>query len=186
MKALTLEKYHLLHKLAWQLKIPTHNLVSVIAFETSETFDPAIRNKISGAVGLIQFTKKGLTSLPTEWIDIRSSFNPIKTTIYTLESLAKMSFEEQLEPVYLYLKTNKAQELLSLSDLYMTILAPNFVGKPSSSVLYEKPSKAYMQNALLDKRGKGFITKQDASDAVYSKYFKVCKRILELEGYNDD
>lgn len=49
--------------LAGELGCDPSHLMAAMAFETGETFSPSIRNKLSGATGLIQFmpaTAKGL------------------------------------------------------------------------------------------------------------------------------
>lgn len=171
MKALTKEKWGIIIEIAKALKIPAHNLAAVIAFESVETFDPAIRNPKSGATGLIQFTERGLTSL-----------TKVTTKEYNLESIGFMEFRTQMEyPVFEYLKANKAVGCVHLSDLYMAILCPNNVGKPSSAVCYKAPYQSYRQNKGLDKNKNGFITKLEASREVYAKLNNVVLRLQELD-----
>lgn len=80
-------------------------LMACIAFETGETFDPAIRNAAgSGATGLIQFMPSTARGLGT-----------------TTDDLAKLSAEDQLKFVYLYFLPYKGR-LKNLGDVYMAIL----------------------------------------------------------------
>jgi hypothetical protein len=168
MKELTPDKWKVINHVASILQIPAHYLATVIAFETAETFDPRIRNPHSRAVGLIQFTTVGLSS--------------ISSLKLTLEKIAEMSFHAQMYgPVYFYLKENNARGLTKLSDLYMTILAPSARIKPMDHDLYKSPSRAYTQNKGLDKNKDGVIEKWEASQAVYAKLPRVVERILSFE-----
>ena len=132
---------------------PSH-LMSAMAFETGETFSPSIKNPKSGATGLIQFmpdTAKGLGT--------------------TTAALAAMSAVDQLDFVKKHLKPFK-NKMKSVEDVYMTILLPSAVGKPVSTVLFKKPSKAYDQNKGLDVNKDGEITKAEAAAKVSAKLVK--------------
>ena len=63
----------------------------------------------------------------------------------------------------------------------MCVLAPAAVGKPADFVLYRSPRKSYTQNKGLDKEGKGYITKEDATEQVSKKLEKVRARVKQLE-----
>jgi hypothetical protein len=108
------------------------DLMSCIAFETGESFSPSIRNKASGATGLIQFMPRTAKGLGT-----------------TVEALAAMTAEDQLNYVAGYFEPWRGR-LLTLEDLYMAILWPRAVGKPNAEVLFRKGTVAYDQNAGLD------------------------------------
>ena len=165
---LTLDKWQSIQKAAEMLYVRDYHLAAVIAFETGESFSPLAENPLSGALGLIQFTSVGLSSL--------------KGKTYTFSELKKMSFDEQLfGPVVQYLRANGAERAAKLSDLYMAVLAPKAVGQPADFVLYSAPSKAYNQNKGLDVSGKGYITKGDATDQVFKKLDKVFERLKTLE-----
>jgi hypothetical protein len=145
---------------------PEH-LMAAMAFETGETFSPAIRNGAgSGAVGLIQFMPRTAESLGT-----------------STEALAKMSALEQLEFVERYLTPYRGR-LSTLEDVYMAILMPSAVGLPPEHVLFHRDSqdanerrrawhrRAYEQNRGLDRNGDGKITKIEASSVVAAKLEK--------------
>lgn len=122
-------------------------LMAVIAFETGRTFRPDIKNAAgSGAVGLIQFMPSTAASLGT-----------------SAQALASMSAEDQLRYVYRYLRPY-AGRIQSLADLYMAILWPAAIGKPSDYVLFDarRQPKAYSQNAGLDEDDDATITKAEA------------------------
>ena len=132
---------------------PSH-LMSAMAFETGERFTPDVRNKVSGATGLIQFMPATAQALGT-----------------TTDKLAAMTAEDQLDYVEKYLKPYK-NRMVTLSDVYMTILWPKAVGKAEAFVLFAKPTKAYTQNAGLDANKDGEITKAEAAAKVNAKMIK--------------
>jgi hypothetical protein len=129
---------------------PSH-LTSAIAFETGESFSPSIRNKASGATGLIQFMPKTAKALGT-----------------TTDALAAMTAVDQLDFVQKYLNPYK-NKMNTLSDVYMTILFPAAVGKPEAFVLFKSPTKAYQQNKGLDANHDGQVTKGEAAAKVQLK-----------------
>jgi hypothetical protein len=129
---------------------PSH-LMAAMAFETGETFSPSIRNKLSGATGLIQFMPKTAEGLGT-----------------TTDELAQMSAVGQLAFVRKHFLPFKGR-LHTLPDVYMTILFPAAVGQPSAHVLFAKPSQQYAQNAGLDANEDGTVTKEEAAAKVQSK-----------------
>jgi len=132
---------------------PSH-LMSAMAFETGETFSPSIRNKASGATGLIQFMRTTAKGLGT-----------------TTDDLAAMTAVDQLDFVEKYLKPFK-NKMSTVSDVYMTILFPKAVGKPAAFVLFKKPTKAYVQNVGLDANKDGQVTKDEAAAKVQAKLIK--------------
>ncbi len=122
-------------------------LMAVIAFETGRTFRPDIKNAAgSGAVGLIQFMPSTAAALGT-----------------SAQALASMSAEDQLRYVHKYLQPY-AGRIQSLADLYMAILWPAAIGKPSDYVLFDarRQPKAYSQNAGLDEDKSSTVTKDEA------------------------
>ncbi len=126
-------------------------LMAAMAFETGETFSPSIRNKTSGATGLIQFMPKTATSLGT-----------------TTDALAAMTAEQQLDYVARYFSPFRGK-LRSLEDVYMAILWPKAVGLSNETVLFAAPSMAYEQNKGLDRNGDGKVTKAEAAAPVAAK-----------------
>jgi len=130
-------------------------LMACMAFESGETFSPSVKNMAgSGATGLIQFMPATAEGLGT-----------------TTERLAAMTAVEQLDYVQRYFKPYYAR-VYTLSDMYMAILMPRYVGRPDSAVLFNGPGVAYRQNAGLDANKDGQITKAEATAKVYSKYRK--------------
>jgi peptidoglycan hydrolase-like protein with peptidoglycan-binding domain len=126
-------------------------LMAVMSFETGESFDPAKRNPVSGAVGLIQFMKPTAQGLGT-----------------TQEALAQMTAEEQLDFVAKHFKPFR-NRLRTLEDAYMAVLFPAAVGKGAAHVLFRKPSTKYNQNNGLDINRDGVITVGEAADRVRAK-----------------
>jgi hypothetical protein len=134
-------------------------LMACMAFESGETFSPSIKNAAgSGATGLIQFMPSTAQALGT-----------------TTEELASMTAEEQLDYVEKYFKPSRGK-LKSLDDVYMAILWPAAVGRPSAYVLFAKNDpthpKRYIQNAGLDFNKDGKITKAEAAEKVRKKLEK--------------
>lgn len=126
-------------------------LMAVMSFESGESFDPAKRNPVSGAVGLIQFMKPTAVGLGT-----------------TQEALAQMTAEEQLDFVAKHFKPFKGR-LNTLEDTYMAVLFPAAVGKGAAHVLFRKPSVKFTQNSGLDINRDGAITVGEAADRVRAK-----------------
>jgi len=123
-------------------------LMACMAFESARTFSPSIRNAAgSGAVGLIQF-------MPTtaRWLG---------TTTENLELLSAVS---QLYYVGKYFEPY-APRIHSLSDMYMAILLPKYIGQPDDAVLFFD-GVAYRQNAGLDTDKDGKVTKREAAAKV--------------------
>lgn len=134
-------------------------LMACMAFETGETFSPAVKNAAgSGAVGLIQFMPSTAKMLGT-----------------STEALEKMTAETQLDYVEKYFKPKRGK-LNTLIDVYMAILYPAAIGKSSDYALFEKGSITYKQNAGFDKDRDGKITLVEISSLVTQKYQKGLKR----------
>lgn len=129
-------------------------IMACMAFETGRTFSPKIKNKASGATGLIQFMPK----------TARDEFGT------TTAKLASMTAEKQFDYVWLYFR-NRIRErgpLTRLSDCYMAILNPSAIGKPDSEALWVRGSTAYAQNAGLDANRDHKITKAEAAAKVHA------------------
>lgn len=132
-------------------------LMGCIAWETGETFSPSIKNMAgSGATGLIQFMPNTAVALGT-----------------TVDKLAAMTAEEQLDYVYAYFKP-VAGRLNNLGDVYMAILWPAGVGNPDDYVLWSKETRptTYRQNAGLDVNKDGVITRAECIAKVQAKLDK--------------
>lgn len=145
-------------KICSSLRIDPDFLMACIAFETGETFSASVRNKRSGATGLIQFMPQTAAALGT-----------------SVEELALMTEEDQLDYVSKYFLPWKGK-LLTLEDTYMAILYPLAIGKANGYILFAKNDtkhpKRYVQNAGLDYNKDGYITKAEAAAKVRAKYDK--------------
>lgn len=142
-----------------ELGIQADLLMAAMAFESGESFRADVKNAAgSGATGLIQFMPATAKALGT-----------------TVEKLAAMTPEDQLNYVYKYFKPY-AGRLRTLSDVYMAILWPRAVGKPESYVLWTRDGAptTYRQNAGLDADRNGAITKAEAAGKVQAKLVKGC------------
>lgn len=135
--------------IALRLGVHPDFLMSCIAFESGETFNPAIRNAAgSGAVGLIQFMPQTAAMMET-----------------TPEELAEMTVLQQLDYVERYFAPYRGR-VQTLADLYMVILWPRGIGQPDYYVLFDKADPyhplRYIENRGLDFNGDGKILKSEA------------------------
>jgi hypothetical protein len=146
--------------IATTLSCDPNYLCAAMAFETGETFSPSIRNRLSGATGLIQFMPKTAERLGT-----------------TTDALSQMTAEQQLDYVKKYMEPYSGR-LSRIEDVYMAILWPSAVGKANDTVLMSRESsspgnrKAYEQNQGLDRDSDGKITKEEAAEPVRRKLSK--------------
>ncbi|BDU36673.1 transglycosylase SLT domain-containing protein [Vibrio nigripulchritudo] len=141
-----------------ELGINPDFLMACMAFETGETFSPKIKNAAgSGATGLIQFMPSTAKGLGT-----------------TTEKLAKMTPVKQLDYVKKYFWPYR-NRIKKLEDVYMAILYPAAIGKPTSHALFKKGTIAYKQNSGFDKNKDGNITLSEISIKVSQKYHKGLK-----------
>jgi hypothetical protein len=96
-------------------------LMAAIAFETRETFRPDIRNPVSNATGLIQFLPSTAQSLHT-----------------TVNELAQITPEGQLDFVEAYFNLKNAKHLHSVADVYMAIQWPVATHSPPNCGFNER------------------------------------------------
>lgn len=141
-----------LEKIARELGVSSKDLIAVMKLESGVS--PSIRNKTSGATGLIQFMPKTAAALGT-----------------TTDELAKMTAVEQLDYVYKYFKMVGLKPGSNLQDLYMGVFMPAAMGKGPDHVLGQRGApgfsgKVYDQNSGLDKNKDGIITVADATQTV--------------------
>jgi len=129
-------------------------LMAAMAFESSETFSASIQNRLSGAVGLIQFTAATAKLLGT-----------------TIAALKAMTPERQLDLVAKYFAPDRGR-LKNLGDVYMAILWPAAIGKRDDYVLFRKGSIYYSQNSGLDLNHDGAVTRLEAATPVIAKLQK--------------
>lgn len=120
-------------------------LMSDIAWESGRTFRADVRNMAgSGATGLIQF-------MPRVAVALGSS----------VDALARMSAEDQLNFVYKYFRPF-AGKIHTFADGYMAILWPAAVGQSDDDKLFTG-GVAYRQNSGLDADKDGVVTKLEAA-----------------------
>lgn len=129
---------------------PTH-LMAVMSFESGESFSPSVRNRSTGATGLIQFMPKTARGMGT-----------------STRALSRMTPERQLDYVERYLKPY-AGKMNSVEDAYMAVLWPAAVGDGPNRSLFRKPSRAYRQNRGLDRNRNGVVTAREAAAKVRAK-----------------
>ncbi len=133
----------------WESPRLASYLMACMAFESGHTFDPAVRNMAgSGATGLIQFMPSTAKGLGT-----------------TTDKLAAMTAVGQLAYVEKYFKPY-AHRIKTLSDMYMAILLPKYIGADERVHLFTEGTVAYRQNSGLDANKDGYITKGEATQKV--------------------
>jgi len=138
-----------------KLDMPADFLMSAMAFESGETFSSSIKNAAgSGAVGLIQFMPSTAKALGT-----------------TVEALASLKPEKQLDYVELYFRSRGGQ-LQSLEDIYMAVLYPAAIGDAPEQTLFKRGGSFYSQNRGLDANKDGKITVGEATSRVRAKFEK--------------
>lgn len=136
--------------IADELKVNPQYLMACMAFETGGTFKSDVRNKKSGAIGLIQF------------IPGKNDKMLGKTT----EQLKVMPEVEQLDYVQMYFRhwmNEKKKPLVSLGDVYACIIWPAGIGNPDDMVYFRLGDPFYEGNSGLDRGKKGYVTKADAT-----------------------
>lgn len=153
-----------------RLKVDPSHLMACIAFESAGTFSPSIVNKISGAVGLIQFMP--FTALRLLKSAGYASKEGITTPVQAAAFMGKLSPVKQLSFVEQYFKPWTGR-LKTFSDVYMAILWPAAVGQPENCGLFDaqnpKLALAYRQNAGLDKNKDMVVTKAEAAAHVQER-----------------
>ena len=142
--ALTPEFTQKVSAIEQRLGMEPGSLLSVIRFETGGTFGTDVNNRMgSGATGLIQFIRDGQGARD---LDRRPGQDEP---------------EDQLDYVEKYLQPYKGK-MGTLKDAYMAVLYPKAIGKPEWYPLFTSGTKAYTQNAGLDRDKKGMVTVADA------------------------
>lgn len=124
---------------------PNH-LMAIMSFESGLRTDAV--NPQSGATGLIQFMPETARGLGT-----------------TVEQLAQMSPEQQLDYVAKYFEPYKGR-LNTIEDAYMAVLYPAAIGKGSEHTLFSQGTIEYQQNSGLDLNRDGRVTVGEATKLV--------------------
>ncbi len=141
-----------LREITQELGAPPNSLLAVLGFETIDTFSTTIRNRSTGAVGLLQW-------LPST----------LKGMGYTADEVAHMNRMQQIELMREYFLPYKGK-LHDVYDVYAAVLYPVGVSRPDDAALFSSGSRAYAHNRNLDGRlgdGKdGVVTKREAGEEV--------------------
>lgn len=161
-KLLTSDRQTKIVEVSNQLKINPNWLSAVMYFETGRTFNPKAKNQI-GSVGLIQFTrdKAGV------------DYKTIGGVKYPLSEIYKMSFNEQMDLVYQYLKPFKGK-MNSFLDVYLAVFFPNAMNQSDEYVFQTKGLSASLiakQNPAFDTNKDGQIKRKEVTD-FFKKLYK--------------
>ena len=121
--------------LANKLKVSYEDLFTIMAYETGGTFDPHIRNKKSGAMGLIQFSNSTAKTIYNKHGRKYSSVEElIRDNPTVKDQLAIPTKEDTLGgPVYQYLKRNAPYK--NSRDLFLTVFYPSALKMPDNTLL---------------------------------------------------
>ncbi len=122
-----------LQELATKLGVSQQWLLKLFRIESKN--DPKAVNKFTGATGLIQFMPATARALGT-----------------TTAALAAMTYEQQLDYVYKYLKPYTGR-FRQFCDLYFAVFFPLAIGKPDDWVMQTSSlsaSKIAQQNPFYD------------------------------------
>lgn len=142
---LSQEFFNKVVQIAQRVECDPNDLMGVMNIESNQTFRADVTNPHSGAVGLIQFMPKYVSSYGT-----------------SVEALKKMTPEEQLNYVEKYLIKNKKSAgikgKVDAGQLYALIFTPAYA---KQEVLARKGDAAYNSNPLLDKDKDNKITQSD-------------------------
>lgn len=113
-----------IQEMAKKLKVEYIDLFTIIAYETGGTFDPKIRNKESGAMGLIQFQNStAKTLLSREGTKFHNVYELIQEYPTVKDQMELPSdFNPYGGPVYQYLSRNMPYE--NSRKLYLTVFYP--------------------------------------------------------------
>jgi hypothetical protein len=151
--------------IATRVRCHASDLYAVMWFEGR--MNPATRNPMSHAVGLIQF----LPSTAADLLGLPKAM-PGRCGI-AAAAFEKMTPEEQLEQVEAYLeKASNGRPLDTLRDLYMAVFYPAAVGKGDGFVIARADDASafgrlvYAQNAGLDANHDGVLTAGEAASVV--------------------
>jgi len=151
--------------IATRVRCHASDLYAVMWFESR--MNPAIRNPMSHAVGLIQF----LPSTAADLLGLPKSM-PGRCGL-AAAAFERMTPEEQLEQVEAYLeKASNGRSIETLRDLYMCVFYPAAVGKGDGFVIARADDASafgrlvYAQNAGLDANRDGVLTAGEAASVV--------------------
>lgn len=145
-----------LNQVASSLGIEPTVLLNVMRFESG--LDSKAVNKMSNAVGLIQFMPNTASGLGT-----------------TSDQLFNMSATDQLDYVEKYYRSNGVKPGATVGDLYILTFMPAARNKPDNFVLGDKrggtvfglnKSAVYNQNKIFDRSGNGLFTVADVRDTI--------------------
>jgi hypothetical protein len=150
------------------LKIPPIDLIAAMNLETIRSFDPAARNPISGATGLIQFMSFTIASLSGGQVD--KYLRVIKEGSENLASLSYMSRIQQMDWVEKYFRAHNwpTSQVASpsLVNVYLTIFLPAYAFKPSDYVLARRGTLTYSQNPGFQRPGRDYFTVGDIAASI--------------------
>ena len=147
------EFYQKVVQISKNINCDPNDLMGIMNLETKGSFKPNVKNKKTGAIGLIQFMDGSASDLGT-----------------TRDALSKMTAEEQLDYVEKYfkmeIKRRKVKGQIDGVTLYTLVFYPAWAQKGLNETIASRGSIVYNDNPSLDANGDGRITKSDFSDKI--------------------
>ena len=150
-------------RVANHLGISLSNLMTVMYYETFQSFDPA-EDRSPRAIGLIQWTQ-----IAVDDMNKNPDLNPDFDRNLTLDRLRRMSPRDQLDYVEEYLrliKKRKKNDLKKIENLYAAVFRPEAVGDPN----YRIPGENQAEELRV--KGTNYIT-LDSIRSVMLRYKRI-------------
>lgn len=132
-----------LWRMSERLGLDVDCVAGTISFETGGSFDPAIKNPRSSAIGLIQFLEDTAIGLGT-----------------TTAQLRQMTAVQQLYYVERFYE-RQARRIRSCCDHYLAVFMPDLIGKSPSDVAMQRGDGNYEVNSGFDRDGDGVVYVSD-------------------------
>lgn len=145
-------------------------LMSVMAFETGESFSPSVPNAAgSSGTGLIQFMKSTIDGRTDKQGRFHAGLG--KKLGITHSQLKTMTAVRQLDVVKAYFQQfgSKPAQATSVSELYMLVLNPKYFGGGDDAAVFRSGTLDYKQNDGLDADKNGIINVGEISSKVRAK-----------------
>lgn len=134
------------------LNIQPDWLMAVMGFETACSFSPNIQNKVTRAIGLIQFMPDTI----------------VQQFHITTEKMGRLTNAQQLYYVFEYLLPFR-NRMLSVTDVYFAVFFPAAIAKENDWKICSKglsPTLIAKQNPAFDKNKDGLITVAEVKQTI--------------------
>lgn len=154
-------------------------LLPVVAMESG--FYPKIKNKKSGATGLIQFlpsTMRGFGYEPHEFDQLSLNDQLILVESYFKKTARHRTRGGTTEDL--------REQIYSITDIYLLVFYPKAWNKSDSSTLFKFPMKAYKNNTLYDLNDDEVVKKKEVAIYLANKFPSLGGLFYELNPRGQD